>query len=317
MNDIDARIRSALHAATERIDEQSLTPALPPTSEQSRTHHRTVRWLAPSLAAATVAAIAIVAVVLSSGTGGPQGAPIPPAHSGAVSTPAVPTSTPSPTEQQSLPTSTPTPTGSAGFCPFADGGCPAGSFHYEPLWPFTGYQQVLDWKAQPGSQPWHLDARETALNFVHGYLGFDDITEVRQVTGSDLDAHVSVAGASAPSVAAVLHLVRYGSTAEFPWEVVGTDDTDFSLEQPAYGSKVTSPITAGGHITGVDENIVVVVRNQSGAAVSKSTAAPAGGENTQWSRMITFDGSGVLTIIASTGGHLSQHERFAIQGVHT
>jgi hypothetical protein len=32
---------------------------------------------------------------------------------------------------------------------------------------------------------------------------------------------------------------------------------------------------------------------------------------------VSFHGSGVLTIVAFTGGHLTQHERFAIQGGHT
>jgi hypothetical protein len=36
-----------------------------------------------------------------------------------------------------------------------------------------------------------------------------------------------------------------------------------------------------------------------------------------WQLSVPFANHGVLTIVAATGGHLAQHERFAIQGVHT
>ena len=51
----------------------------------------------------------------------------------------------------------------------------------------------------------------------------------------------------------------FGPDADSPWEVVGSDDTTFSVEQPAYGSTVQSPMLVGGHITGVDENIRVML----------------------------------------------------------
>lgn len=117
----------------------------------------------------------------------------------------------------------------------------------------------------------------------------------------------------------MLHLVRYSSTPlddTAPWEGVGSDDTTFSFEQPQYGTQVTSPMTVGGHITGVDESIVVSVRSLDGT-VDTLPAIPADGTHSPWSETVLFTENGVITIVASTGGHLTQHEMFAIQGAHT
>jgi hypothetical protein len=57
-----------------------------------------------------------------------------------------------------------------------------------------------------------------------------------------------------------VHHVRFGPQSDAPWEVVGSDDTTFTVETPAYGALVTSPVTVAGRITGVDENVRVAVR---------------------------------------------------------
>jgi len=114
----------------------------------------------------------------------------------------------------------------------------------------------------------------------------------------------------------VLHLVRFGRSADSPWEVVGSDDTDFSLERPAYGSTVSSPVLMGGHITGVDENIHVWARSlASSTVVGDKCCTPAGGQNSPWSVSLSVHARGVVTLVAATGGHTRQVERFAIQGV--
>jgi hypothetical protein len=51
--------------------------------------------------------------------------------------------------------------------------------------------------------------------------------------------------------------------------------------------------------------------------VGRGGPLPAGGTNSPWSGRTQFTGHGVLTVVAVTGGHLQQHERFAIQGVHS
>ena len=73
-------------------------------------------------------------------------------------------------------------------------------------------------------------------------------------------AHIGVGyrnPAGQPATAAVLHLLQVRAGRQQPWEVVGSGDTTFTLEQPGYGSAVSSPTTVGGRITGVDENIRV------------------------------------------------------------
>jgi hypothetical protein len=74
----------------------------------------------------------------------------------------------------------------------------------------------------------------------------------------------------------------------------------------------------GGHITGVDENITVTVLSVSGNnAAGAGASLPAGGQHSPWQLSLSFPNRGVLTVVAATGGHVAQHERFAIQGVHT
>lgn len=279
MNDIDERIRAALTARATQVDERDLRPGVVAAgSERNRT-----RWLPPLLAAAVVAAIAITAgvVVASQDASAPS---------------------------RIRPGAGVTPTSTATTAP-------------PPISTTVAADRA---PVSTGHSPWHADPAATALAFATGYLQYSDITTVtsRSVLGDQ--AHIGV-GYRLPTggmhTAAVLHLVRYAATVgdtAAAWEVVGSDDTTFSLERPAYGSAVGGVLTVGGHVTGVDENIVVAVRNQAGAVVSGAVPGiPAGGTHTPWQQQVPVSASGVLTVVAFTGGHLSQHEQFAIQGVHT
>jgi hypothetical protein len=326
--DVDERIRSALTAQANQLTEADLAPTPVPAGDRGSTPAPLFgpqwkrRWLPPLLAAAAVVAVAagtIGVVELTRADRAQPGqttAPTPNAPS--------PTPTPSPTPPASTtptpttkpPTSpTPTPTQSA----------PAAfELGYQPLWPFANLADVKVWQASyrnGGHQPWHLSATATAQAFVAS-LGFTEIdTITSQRTDSD-GAHIGV-GYVDPNgtkrTAAVLHLVRFGTGTDWPWEVVGSDDTDFSLEKPDYGSVVSSPVTVGGHITGVDENIKVSVRQVSTEKpIGQACCTPAGGVNQPWSTKVSFSASEpVITIVASTGGHLLSVERFAIQGLRT
>jgi len=342
MNTIDDRITAALHARVDALTEADLSPAAPPTRRPVRQPDR-IRWTAPLLAAAVVGIVAVgtvVAVQLSrSNRAGPATGPTPviPSPSVLVPTPApsgsgpVPSPTPSssassvPTPGLSRPGSSLSPvqpvqsTGSASQPPSS---APPGVYErYQLLWPFGSYAEAEQWRTKGGgSQPWHHDAEQTALSFTRSYLGFTEIDQVTATFYDDLGAHIGVGYRDpngAQRTAATLHLVQYGTAADSPWQVVGSDDTTLSLEQPTYGSRVTSPMSIGGHITGVDENIVVsVLASQS----DRGTVArvPAGGDRASWTTgPVTFTQRGVLTLVASTGGHLQQVERFAIHGVHT
>ena len=197
-------------------------------------------------------------------------------------------------------------------------------FGYVPLWPFSGTDDAAAWQAsyrEGGHSPWHLDADATALAFTTGYLGFTEIDQVLSHTVGATEAHVTVGfpiPSHTPGTAAVLHLVRIGTGSDAPWEVVGTADTTLTLTRPRYGTTVSPPVTVGGRITGVDESIRVEVRAPAGR-VGESCCVAAGGDNTPWTATVDFPGTPgtAFTIIASTGGHVTEIERFAITGVRS
>ncbi len=342
MNTIDDRITAALHARVDALTEADLTPAEPPTRRPGRAGGPGPdrgRWIVPLLAAAVVGILAVatvIAVQLSRSThhAGPATGPtvLTPSPSAVAPTTAAPTTPvpsktdPGPSQSQSRPVSSLSPvqpvqpTGSASQPPTAE----PFVLGYEPLWPFGSYAEAEQWRTTAGgSQPWRLDAGMTALDFIQS-LGLSDITQVIGTRLDKLGAHVDVGYRDpngAERTAATLHLVRFGTAKDSPWEVVGSDDTTLSLERPAYGSRVTSPMTIGGHITGVDENIVVSVVKRLGAnasTVRPVARVPAGGDHAVWTTgPVSFTDRGVLILLATTGGHLQQVERFAIHGVHT
>ncbi|UQX89012.1 hypothetical protein M6D93_03190 [Jatrophihabitans telluris] len=340
-DDLDALIRSALTARADQVVETMLRPAAPPqlTDNRSATILRWP-WAGPVLAAAAVAALAVGTSTIVHRADGhhappasPSGTPMPHQPVPTFGPTPVPTSsptrsaTPSGTGSSSRPSTgpsastSPAPSGSSGS---SGSGSTTFELGYQPLWPFADGSQVAAWQSAHqtnGSQPWHLDAGETALFFTRNYLGFTELTRVTITRVDDTGAHVGV-GYLDPNgtthTSAVLHLLRFGTTSQAPWEVVGSDDTTLSLEQPAYGSSVSSPVAVGGHITGVDEAIRVSVRSlaSGGATAPVLASVPAGGNHSPWSTgPIDLRLHGTLTIVASTGGHLQQVERFAIQGV--
>jgi Immunoglobulin-like domain of bacterial spore germination len=217
------------------------------------------------------------------------------------------------------------------FSADASNGPPTGStavtgteFQYQPLWPFRTQAEADAWRQQndaQGTQPWHVDAEQTALSFTTGYLGFGEIDRVVAKDIREREAWVSVGyapGTGRLSTSAVIHLVRFGAGDGAPWEVVGTRDTDLTLETPSYGSGVSSPVTVGGRITGVDESLRIQVRQSSSEVpIGESCCLPAGGDNTPWQAKVSFSGATdpALTIVVSTGGHVQGIERFAVTGV--
>jgi hypothetical protein len=228
------------------------------------------------------------------------------------------------TDGEGAPTA-PGPGTTAPTAPTAPGdGGGADAFSQPPLWPFRTADEVDAWREQyatSGTQPWHLDAEQTALAFTTGFLGFAD---VNQVVSSDIgadDAHVTVGyalpeGGVAP--AANVHLVRFGTGPDAPWEVVGTEDDRLTLDRPAYGSAATSPLTVGGVVTGVDESLRVQVRQPSSEApLGEACCQPAGGEGAPWEATVSFSGATdpALTVVVSTGGHVTDVEAFAITAI--
>ncbi|WP_328405083.1 hypothetical protein OHS70_37410 [Streptomyces sp. NBC_00390] len=191
------------------------------------------------------------------------------------------------------------------------------------MWPFATLAQAQAWERtyrSGGHQPWHLDPDQTALSFTRDYLGFKEIDRVssRKVSGRHARIGVAPSGPEG-GTAAVIHLVRFGAGPDAPWEVVGTDDTTFSLTKPGYGSLVRSPLVTGGRISGVDESIRVQVRQPSSAAPlgTSPCCTSAGGDDQPWNVTVAFSGARdpVLTVVASTGGHVAEVERFTVTAV--
>ncbi|MER7251408.1 hypothetical protein [Kribbella sp. NPDC000426] len=257
------------------------------------------RW---AIAIACLAIVALAVVMVNDSGGSSGGSPAP----GATVTQPGPTVTA---------TATPSPSTSAPV---------RRTFRYQPLWPFTSEDAVAAWQQayrSGGKQPWHLDAGQTALSFTTGFLRFDEINLVvsRSVRGDE--ALVSVgyrADNNPPSVAAVIHLARFGQGTDAPWEVVGTRDTSLTLTQPRYGAAVRSPLTVGGRITGVDEAIRVDVRQASAAdRLGTSCCVAAGGQNQPWTAQVAFRGATdpAVVVVASTGGHYQGVEAFAVTAI--
>ena len=345
LDNVDERIRAALNAAADSVQEHDLRPADPPAEVTNRPV--VVRWAAPLLAAAAVIGIVVTTVALSAspqashkqqpGISNPVTYSPSPTASTSVST--SPSTSPSHSKHRSpshgtksLTTTHHSHSSSHGVpnpgpmnCYLdvpCNGGTPGPA--YEPLWPFSSYVQAHQWQTvdrKAGHEPWHLDAQQTALSFVQGYLGFTDITKVTSADIGDNDAQIGV-GYDLPSgdthTAATLHLVRYAITTGYPiapWEVVGGATTDFTIDTPANATDVSSPLTVTGTITGTDENITVTVLSLSGG-VYTGTPVPAGGDQQPWSAGVSFQASGPVTLVASTGGHLTAHERFVVTGVN-
>ncbi|HVD89175.1 MAG TPA: hypothetical protein VNB91_09810 [Jatrophihabitantaceae bacterium] len=339
--DIEDRLRAAYAARADTVTESSLRVAEPPSDEiqpigdviDISTARR--RWITPALAAAAVAALAIGTSIALTVRSDHHHAP--PAVTPSTIAPTLPSPVPSPSVPHQSPTTgaptspaptSPAPTASAttsATLPAPPAPAPAYEFGYQPLWPFANLASARAWQAahrSTGVQPWHADPSQTALSFTQGYLGLTEINLVTSTRVTSEGAYVGVGYRDpngAAHTSAVLFLVRFGPDADSPWEVVGSDDTTFSLEQPAYGSQVQSPMLVGGHITGVDENIRVAVRSLgSSSPVGGSCCQPAGGNGTAWAMSVPFSAPAgtVLTIVATTGGHLQTVERFAIMGVH-
>lgn len=269
------------------------------------------------LVAAT--ALTVLALVGCTGSGGSASASESPSSRPTTSSP--PQSAPAPDPTVTTAPGTPSATASA---PGSSSPLP-GFSDLQPLWPFTTLDQAREWEREfrsGGHQPWHLDPEQTALSFTRHYLGFEEVDRVtsRSVDGREARIGVGLSGTESTGTAAVVHLVRFGTGPDAPWEVVGTDDTTFSMTAPAYGSVARSPMTVGGRITGVDESVRVDVRQPSSRdLLGSSCCMSAGGNSRPWRSSVSFTGAvdPVLTVVASTGGHIAEVERFTVTAVRT
>ena len=199
-----------------------------------------------------------------------------------------------------------------------------------PLWPFACQQEADEWlqnKSTDGASSWHADPVRTAQRFTQEFLGFTEIDKAKIDTAltsktPDRETWVKV-GYTLPNgklaKSASIHLARFGTAPKAPWEVVGTEDDQLTLDEPAYGTKVGPKIQAGGKITGVDEGLHLQVRQSTKPGVlGDYCCLSAGGEKTPWTAQVPVAGAqpGVaLTLVVWTGGHVANVEVFAITGL--
>lgn len=187
------------------------------------------------------------------------------------------------------------------------------------MWPFAGQADADRWLTEgrpAGTDPWHADPRATALKFTREFLAFTDLDRTTKVTEQPREAWVGVGQADPKGTdmtVANLHLARFGPAADAPWVVVGSEDTELTLERPAYGSPVQPVAEVGGLISGVDESLHIEAR-QLTELVGEFCCTPAGGERAAWSATVSIAPRrpGVVTLVVSTGGHYANIERFAV-----
>jgi hypothetical protein len=318
---VEEQLRRAINAHTANVD---VSPgdydAVEAAAATARTRHaaRVRRYIAGGIAAAAAVSIAVVASVAAlrdddsptkvevadpgTSTSAPQ----------STSTGPTATTVPSTTAPVVVPPATVPPPTTIATAPPA----PIG------LWPFRSNYEADVWWAPNGPyrEPWHMDAGETALRFTRDYLGYTDIDTVANVTLDGYGARVTVGIKATPEVtttAAVIRLVRVGSTPNGPWEVIGTEDSDFRINPIA--SPASSPLTVTGSITGVDENVKVQVLSPSAGRIGEACCAPAGEPSMPWTLQVDLigDNGDLLTVAASTGGHLAGVERFTVTSVRT
>jgi hypothetical protein len=321
-DELGRRLRTALQVEADavRYDEAA---GLDAVRRGGRAAHRRRRAALAGIAALMAAAIAIP-LLLGDGDRTVTTRPDPAPSTTASEPSTTSTSPPAPSTEPRPPTP-PSSTTPPDTAPEEGAGKTPATLSQPALWPFRTAAEVDGWRAShraDGSEPWHLDAEQTALEFTTGYLGFAEIDRVLRSDIGATEAYV-VVGYALPdegrlSAAANVHLLRWGTADDAPWEVVGTEDESLTLDTPAYGATVTSPLTVGGKITGVDESLHVrVLQPSSPAALGETCCAPAGGEDTRWSVTVPFSGATdrALTVVVSTGGHVQDVERFAITAV--
>ena len=198
------------------------------------------------------------------------------------------------------------------------------AFNYQPLWPFSALEEADKWlrdSKHTGESAWHADPAATASKFTREFLGFTDLSLTTTVNEQAREAWVGVGQndpTGTPVTVATLHLARLGPAADAPWEVVGTQDLDLSLDTPKYGSPLPRPvIDAGGTISGVDESLELKAL-QPNIVLGEFCCVPAGGVRSRWTaavQVVTDPRPGPVTVVVWTGGQYAHSERFAITGV--
>ncbi|MGI8682265.1 MAG: hypothetical protein ACR2JO_09100 [Mycobacteriales bacterium] len=253
-----------------------------------------LRWLRPGLAVVTAAALAgaaVFAVTLGE-----------PARQTLKTDQHVATQPPAPSASTGPTSASPTPVSSGGPLP-------VGQAAYT-IWPFTSLAQAQAWQRAGGSQPWHLDPRQTALFFVNAYLQAPEVNVVMASTAETTSVGVGRKVTLGRTMAdgklrevTVVHLVRLGSGSTAPYAVTRSAGTyTLKISSPGIAAPVRSPLQVRGTIDGVHQSVRVELRMLARPAPISAPASGPGSATTGWQTTVSFTApaSGVGTLVART-----------------
>lgn len=255
-----------------------------------------LRWLRPGLAVVTAASLA-GAAVFAFALGEPATRTLKQDRHVATQPPA-PSTAPSPAS------TSPTP------APGRSGGPVSVTSTAYTIWPFTSLAEAQAWQLAGGSQPWHLDPKQTALLFVNGFLQAPEVDVVMVSTAETTSVGVGRKVTLGRKMAdgklrevTVVHLVRLGSGSTAPYAVTRAAGTyTLKISSPGIAAPVRSPLRVRGTIDGVHQSVRVELRAPSRTAPISAPAAGPGSATTGWQTTVSFaaPASGVGTLVART-----------------
>lgn len=316
---IEERLETALRdTAMGNVADTAVPPGIAEAEIAPIPAHRGWRMAAAALAAAAVAGIAFG---VAGATGGADQA-VPPATGPAPHTPTErPTSVPSPVD------------GGVGVVvvgEFCDNFVPRGCTGYRngPLWPFTSYTEAESWRARHRTErgtAWQYDAEQVGNRYLHRVLGLGGLSvlsypgypihgrEPASVMAVDVGYYVN----GQPHAAGGLQLARFGHGRSYPWEVVGPGRSvppHFAITAPASARNAADPVqVSGGHApAGALVQLAAVTSTGTVAGRATATAEHSG----RWSTSLEWNApSGMLALVATSGGTATRPEHFALLGV--
>lgn len=132
-----------------------------------------------------------------------------------------------------------------------------------PAWPFASNAQAAAWQADPGSRTWASDPVLVAQHLLDDFLQLPG-TAVGTASRGDV-VRVVVKVAERP--VSTVRLEQVGGV-DGPWSVTGAVAEDLAITAPLRETRVPSPTTVTGTVTGYDESVHVQLRANAGREIA-------------------------------------------------
>lgn len=312
---VEQALEAALNDTATRTVPDSLTP---PGMAQGSTPHSTRHW--PRIVASLAAAAAVAGIAVAVSTLGGHTSPTPPATSPSVTRPA-PTPTAGPTR----------PVVVGAFCDnFAATAC-TGPRNL-PLWPFTSYTEAQQWyeaNRDRAASAWQFDMVQVGNRYLHRILGLRGLSLISYAkdplhphertdlvtvdVGYRSDGHVHTSGG--------LSIARFGSDHRHQWEVVGQARflplrTNFAVTLPLRGSVVrtTGTIQVSGRAGPPGGDVSIRAVTASGRTVGTGVGRVSG--DGHWTGSVSATpSSGVFALVVTAGGTKQRPDYLAVDPV--